>query len=294
MATRTLSVAARTPKCSTISANSDLQSSFTSSHWITSLASALATDAWGFPPEYRLCRIQGARGAATQAAAACVAGIADRAGRPRHPQREGRAAGDLHSNKLSNPTRLKSCPAGRRRSVKKRPRAGPRRRGPSQLPHLKPLSSDTLALAGRAKPRLMLDFATLTGACVYALTDRMSGVFTNEPTLVEKLAAAGQASGERMWPFPFDEDYDSDLESKVADVVQCAVEGKGGARLIVEVLPAGASFEPLMTLYLTDGTDPAEVQRAKASGWTRRRAADYSSPATANGLNRRLTQCNAA
>ncbi len=87
--------------------------------------------------------------------------------------------------------------------------------------------ADTLALASRTRPRFMIDFATLTGACVYALTERMSGVFTNNPALVPKLLAAGRSSGERVWNFPFDSDYDSDLESKVADIVQCAVDGKG-------------------------------------------------------------------
>src|SRR5579862_1051761 len=87
--------------------------------------------------------------------------------------------------------------------------------------------ADTLALAARTKPKFMIDFATLTGAAVYALTERMSGVFTNRPALAERLVAAGRASGERVWNFPFDADYDSDLESKVADIVQCAVEGKG-------------------------------------------------------------------
>lgn len=87
--------------------------------------------------------------------------------------------------------------------------------------------ADTLALAGRTRPRLMLDFATLTGACVHALTERMSGVFTNRPGLVETLLEAGRTSGERVWHFPLAEDYDSDIESKVADVLQCAVEGKG-------------------------------------------------------------------
>jgi leucyl aminopeptidase len=87
--------------------------------------------------------------------------------------------------------------------------------------------ADTLALAARTKPKFMIDFATLTGAAVYALTERMSGVFTNRPALVERLVEAGRASGERVWNFPFDADYDSDLESKVADIVQCAVEGKG-------------------------------------------------------------------
>ena len=87
--------------------------------------------------------------------------------------------------------------------------------------------ADTLALAAKTKPKFMIDFATLTGAAVYSLTERMSAVFTNRPALAERLVAAGRASGERVWNFPFDADYDSDLESKVADIVQCAAEGKG-------------------------------------------------------------------
>jgi leucyl aminopeptidase len=87
--------------------------------------------------------------------------------------------------------------------------------------------ADTLSLAARTQPKFMIDFATLTGAAVYSLTERMSAVFTNRPTLVEPLVAAGRASGERVWNFPFEADYDSDLESKVADIVQCAAEGKG-------------------------------------------------------------------
>ena len=87
--------------------------------------------------------------------------------------------------------------------------------------------ADTLALAARTRPKFMIDFATLTGAAVYSLTERMSAVFTNRPALVEPLVAAGRDSGERVWNFPFEADYDSDLESKVADIVQCAAEGKG-------------------------------------------------------------------
>jgi leucyl aminopeptidase len=101
--------------------------------------------------------------------------------------------------------------------------------------------ADTLALAARTKPRLMLDFATLTGACVYSLTERMSGVFTNRPALEPKLIAAGRESGERVWTFPFDSDFDSDLESKVADLLQCATEGKGdhilAARFLSRFVP---------------------------------------------------------
>lgn len=87
--------------------------------------------------------------------------------------------------------------------------------------------ADTLALAGETQPRFMIDFATLTGAAVYSLTERMSGVLTNHQELAATLVEAGRTSGERVWNFPFDADYDSDLESKVADVLQCSVDGKG-------------------------------------------------------------------
>jgi leucyl aminopeptidase len=87
--------------------------------------------------------------------------------------------------------------------------------------------ADALALAARTRPRLTIDFATLTGAAVHALTERYSAVFTNRPELAGPLVAAGIASGERVWHFPLDADFDSDLESTVADVMQCAVDGKG-------------------------------------------------------------------
>jgi leucyl aminopeptidase len=106
--------------------------------------------------------------------------------------------------------------------------------------------ADTLALAGRTEPKLIMDFATLTGAAVYSLTERMSAVFTNRPALAGKLVEAGRASGERVWNFPFDADYDSDLESKVADIVQCSVEGKGdhilAARFLSRFVPENVAW----------------------------------------------------
>jgi leucyl aminopeptidase len=87
--------------------------------------------------------------------------------------------------------------------------------------------ADTLSLAASKKPRAIIDYATLTGACVYALTERYSGAFTNRPESRGLIEAAGGSSGERVWCFPMDADFDSDLESTVADVLQCATEGKG-------------------------------------------------------------------
>jgi leucyl aminopeptidase len=87
--------------------------------------------------------------------------------------------------------------------------------------------ADTLSLAASTKPRAIIDYATLTGACVYALTERYSGAFTNRPEARDLIEAAGLSSGERVWCFPMDADFDTDLESTVADVLQCTTEGKG-------------------------------------------------------------------
>lgn len=106
--------------------------------------------------------------------------------------------------------------------------------------------ADTLALAGREQPRLMLDFATLTGACMQAVTERYSGVFTNRESLHAALVAAGRSSGERLWPFPLDEDFDEDIESTVADVRQCAAEARGdhilAARFLQRFVPEGTPW----------------------------------------------------
>jgi leucyl aminopeptidase/proline iminopeptidase len=57
------------------------------------------------------------------------------------------------------------------------------------------------------------------------------------------LQAAGRASGERVWCFPMDEDFDAELDSPVADVLQCAVESKGdhilAARFLARFVPGG-------------------------------------------------------
>jgi len=101
--------------------------------------------------------------------------------------------------------------------------------------------ADTLVLAGREKPELIIDYATLTGACVAALTHRYSGIFGNRPTMMETAVAAGRACGERVWPFPMDEDFDEALESRVADLLQCSPDNDGdhilAARFLQRFVP---------------------------------------------------------
>jgi leucyl aminopeptidase len=87
--------------------------------------------------------------------------------------------------------------------------------------------ADTLTLASRQKPDYIIDFATLTGSMITALGDRISGVISNRPELACKAISAGNKSGERIVAFPYEEDFDSDLDSDVADIKQCTLEGGG-------------------------------------------------------------------
>jgi leucyl aminopeptidase len=115
--------------------------------------------------------------------------------------------------------------------------------------------ADTLSLAAQKKPKAIIDYATLTGACVYALTERYSGAFTNRLEARDAIEAAGSASGERVWCFPMDADYDTDLESQVADVMQCAADGKGdhilAARFLSRFVPKDIAW---LHLDLSAGT----------------------------------------
>jgi leucyl aminopeptidase len=101
--------------------------------------------------------------------------------------------------------------------------------------------ADTLALAAREQPDVIIDFATLTGACVTALTDRFSGVFTNRADWHATLEKVGRDSGERVWPFPMDEDFDGEIESSIADILQCTPDSKGdhilAARFLSKFVP---------------------------------------------------------
>ena len=85
--------------------------------------------------------------------------------------------------------------------------------------------SDTLALAARGKPGLIVDFATLTGSMHVALGERYSGIFATSEALARQAVAAGSATGERVCAFPMDDDYEEALESEIADVKQCTMDG---------------------------------------------------------------------
>lgn len=77
---------------------------------------------------------------------------------------------------------------------------------------------DALAYAERYNPASVVDIATLTGACMIALGDHASGLFSNDDDLTLELLDAAELSGDRVWQLPLWDDYQSQLDSNFADV----------------------------------------------------------------------------
>ena len=79
----------------------------------------------------------------------------------------------------------------------------------------------------RFKPRVIVDVATLTGACIVALGAHASGLFSNDEELVSELLAAGESSGDRAWRLPLWDEYQAALKSPFADVANIGTGGAG-------------------------------------------------------------------
>jgi len=78
--------------------------------------------------------------------------------------------------------------------------------------------ADCLSYAKRFDPDVVIDAATLTGACVIALGHTATGVFSVDDALIAEILAAGKRAGEPGWPLPLWDDYKDLIKSDVADV----------------------------------------------------------------------------
>ncbi|HLA13906.1 MAG TPA: leucyl aminopeptidase [Gemmatimonadaceae bacterium] len=78
--------------------------------------------------------------------------------------------------------------------------------------------ADLLSYIRRYDPEVVIDAATLTGACVIALGHTATGVFSNDEALIAEVLAAGKRAGEPGWPLPMWDEYKDLIKSDVADV----------------------------------------------------------------------------
>ena len=89
--------------------------------------------------------------------------------------------------------------------------------------------SDGLAYATRYKPAVLIDIATLTGACVVALGQFAIGMFGNDDQAKDQMRKAGMRAGERVWEMPLWDEYFEQLRSDVADMRN--IGGRGGGMI---------------------------------------------------------------
>ncbi|MBI4593549.1 MAG: leucyl aminopeptidase, partial [Candidatus Rokubacteria bacterium] len=88
--------------------------------------------------------------------------------------------------------------------------------------------ADALCYAtARVKPDEMIDLATLTGACVVALGPLCSGLLATDQRLADRLLAAAEQAGERVWQLPLIDEYREHLKSEVADLNNVGPRGGG-------------------------------------------------------------------
>jgi leucyl aminopeptidase len=89
--------------------------------------------------------------------------------------------------------------------------------------------ADALSLATEEKVDAIVDIATLTGACMVALGDKVAGLMGSDDAWIEQVRGAADRAGEPVWPLPLPEDYRKSLDSEVADVRNIGTGGYGGA-----------------------------------------------------------------
>jgi leucyl aminopeptidase len=86
---------------------------------------------------------------------------------------------------------------------------------------------DALTYSARFEPEVVIDIATLTGACVVALGAQASGLMSNNDALAEDLLAAGERTNDRAWRLPLWQEYQRQLDSNFADMANVGGRAAG-------------------------------------------------------------------
>ena len=94
--------------------------------------------------------------------------------------------------------------------------------------------ADGLTYALRFKPDAIVDVATLTGACVVALGDRVTGMMGNNARLKARIKKSAELTGERVWELPLWEEYQEHIKSDTADMKNAG--GRAGGAITAATL----------------------------------------------------------
>jgi leucyl aminopeptidase len=130
--------------------------------------------------------------------------------------------------------------------------------------------ADALTKAGEAKPALIIDYATLTGAARVALGPDLPATFSNDDALAEALLAAARQVGDPLWRLPLWDGYDEMLKSDIADMVNSAEGGYAGATtaalFLRRFVPVGTPWLHFDTFAWRPASKPGRPKGGDALG----------------------------
>jgi len=111
------------------------------------------------------------------------------------------------------------------------------------------------------KPDMMIDLATLTGACIAALGEKIAGVFSSDKKIGDAIVTSGERTFERCWPLPLPKDYQKLLKSEFADIKNLSSSRWGGAITAALFLSEFVGDTPWAHI---DIAGPAYIKKADA------------------------------
>ena len=130
--------------------------------------------------------------------------------------------------------------------------------------------ADALAKAAEAEPKLIVDFATLTGAARVALGPELPALFANDDALSAAVESAAKESEDPVWRMPLWDGYDEMLKSDIADLVNSAPSSMGGAivaaMFMKRFVPAQTPWVHFDTFAWRDGSKPGRPRGGDALG----------------------------
>lgn len=123
--------------------------------------------------------------------------------------------------------------------------------------------ADSLSYAVNQGATKILDFATLTGACMIALGNDVTGLFANNKNLAEEVKKAAFEAGEKMWELPLEKEYKEMNKSEVADIANIPSSRYGGAITAALFLEEFVDNKPWVHM---DIAGPAFISKANDMG----------------------------
>ncbi len=118
-------------------------------------------------------------------------------------------------------------------------------------------------------PRAIIDLATLTGAIMVALGQEMAGLFSNNDELAQRLIAAGDATGEKVWRMPLGQAYDKLIDSKFADMKNTGGRHGGSitAAQFVQRFIKDTPWAHIDVAGTAMGSPSSDINPSWGSGW---------------------------